>query len=118
VAVASDYLSLHFGEPAWRWSASLHAIGCITAVPAMLTGLLEFVRVRAGIAMRDAYLHMSAMVLALTLFAVRLMLGLERMQPLAPDSTLLVLDAAGFTFLVVGGWFGGRLIYGHGVGRN
>ncbi|MDX2464226.1 MAG: DUF2231 domain-containing protein [Porticoccus sp.] len=118
VAVASDFLSLHFGEPAWRWSVGLHVIGCITALLAMLAGLLELVRVPAGPAMRDAYLHMGAMVLALTLFSIRLMLGFEHTKPLAPDTLSLVLDAVGFTFLIVGGWFGGRLVYGHGVGRH
>lgn len=118
LAVVADFLSLYFGERAWQWSTGLLAIGCITALLAMLSGLLELVRVPLGLAMRDAYLHMGAMVLALTLFALRLMLGLEQMQALAPDTLALGLDAAGFMCLMVGGWFGGRLVYGHGVGSN
>lgn len=68
--------------------------------------------------MRDAYWHMSAMLLALMMFATRLLLRLDRLHALAPDNISLLLDAGGFFALVLGGWFGGRLVYGHGVGGS
>lgn len=70
-----------------------------------------------GVAMRDAYVHMGAMMLALILFTIRLLLGPFDFQPAAPTAMALVLDAGGFVALAIGGWFGGRLVYGHGVGR-
>lgn len=118
LAVATDFASLRFGEAAWSWSAGLLAVGCGMALVAMLAGLVEFARVPEGPAMRDAYLHMGAMLLALTLFATRLLLRLDQLHPLAPDTLSLLLDAAGFLALAVGGWLGGRLVYGHGVGRG
>lgn len=118
LAVAADFGGLLFGEASWRWSGGLLAVGCGMAVLAMLAGLLELPRVPDGPAMRDAYLHMGAMFLALTFFSTRLLLRIDHFKPLPPDTISLLLDAAGFLALAVGGWVGGRLVYGHGVGRS
>ncbi|MGH8540414.1 MAG: DUF2231 domain-containing protein [Stenotrophobium sp.] len=118
LAVLADFASLHFGEAAWSWSGGLLAIGCVMAVVAMLAGMVELVRVPEGAALRDAWWHMGLMLAALTLFAARLLLRLDHLKPLAPDAVSLLFDAGGFLTLAAGGWFGGRLVYGHGIGRN
>ena len=118
LAVAADFASLHFGAAAWAWSGGLLAVGCAMAVVAMLAGLLELARVPEGVAMRDAYLHMSAMLVALLLFATSLLLRLDHLKPLAPNVASLLLDTGGFLALAAGGWLGGKLVYGHGVGRG
>ncbi|MGY0799259.1 DUF2231 domain-containing protein [Lysobacter sp. A286] len=118
LAVVADFASLWLGESAWRWSGGLLAVGCTMALAAMVAGMLELSRVPEGAAMRDAWLHMAAMLIAFSLFAVRLVLRLDQLQPLAPDTVSLLLDAGGFLALVIGGWFGGRLVYGHGVGAD
>ncbi len=64
LAVVSDFASLWLGESAWRWSGGLLAVGCVVALAAMLAGLMEFSRIPEGPAMRDAYLHMTAMLVA------------------------------------------------------
>ncbi|MEG2444013.1 MAG: DUF2231 domain-containing protein [Acinetobacter sp.] len=108
LAVAADFASLHFGEMAWKWSAGLLTLGSGMALIAMLAGLVEFARVPEGAAMLAAFM----------LFSARLLFRLDHMQPLAPDSIALFLDALGFASLAIGGWLGGRLVYGHGVGRD
>ncbi|WP_340108669.1 DUF2231 domain-containing protein [Pikeienuella sp. HZG-20] len=118
LAVAADFASLWLGEAAWRWSGGLLAVGCAVAVLAMLAGMVELPRVPDGAPMRDAWTHMSAMLAAFTFFAARLLLGLDHLRPVAPDQVSLLLDAGGFIALLVGGWFAGRLVYGHGVGRD
>lgn len=118
LATAADFASLWFGEVAWRWSGGLLTVGCIMALAAMLAGLLELARVPEGAALRAAYWHMSAMLIALTLFSMRLLLRLDHLHPLAPDNVSLLLDAGGFIALVVGGWFGGQLVYRYGVGSS
>lgn len=118
LATACDFSSLWLGEAAWRWSSGLLATGCGMAVLALVAGLMELARVPEGVAMRDAYIHMAAMLAAFALFTTRLLLRLDDLQPLPPDTLALVLDATGFAALAVGGWFGGRLVYGHGVGRE
>lgn len=117
LAAAADFAGLWFGEAAWRWSGGLLAVGCVMALLAMLAGMIELPRVPEGPALRVAYWHMGTMLLAGTLFTVRLLLRLEDMRPLAPDTLSLLLDAAGFFCLAVGGWLGGTLVYHHGVGR-
>ncbi len=84
----------------------------------MLAGMAELSRVPEGAPMIDVLVHMAAMLTAFTLFATRLILRLDHLQPLAPDRISLMLDAGGFIALAIGGWFGGRLVYGHGVGRD
>lgn len=83
----------------------------------MLAGFWELTRVPEGPPLRDAYLHMAAMLLAMTVFTTRLLLGVNLSQAVAPNALLLCLDTAGFISLAVGGWLGGRLVYGHGVGQ-
>lgn len=118
LAVTADVAGLWLGEAAWRWSGGLLAIGCGIALIAMLAGMLELAHVPEGAPLRDARIHMGAMLAASTFFTMRLVLRLDHLQPLAPDTVSLVLDAGGFIALVAGGWFGGRLVYGHGVGRG
>ena len=118
LAVLADFAGLRFGAAAWSWSGGLLAVGCAMAVLAMLAGMMELARVPEGAALRDAWWHMGAMLTAFTLFTARLLLRLDHFQPLEPDVTSLLLDAGGFLALAVGGWFGGRLVYGHGVGRQ
>ncbi|MGB6242699.1 MAG: DUF2231 domain-containing protein [Castellaniella sp.] len=117
LAVVSDLASLWVGEAAWRWSAGLLAIGCVTALAAMLAGLMELARIPDGPALRDTYWHMGIMLAAFALFTARLLTGLDQLQPLAPGWPALLLDVAGFIALAIGGWLGGRLVYGHGIGR-
>ena len=116
LAVAADFAGFWLGESGWRWSGGLLAVGCTMALAAVLAGLLELSRVAEGAAMRDAYLHMAAMLVALTLFSLRLLLRLDQLQPLAPNTVSLLLDLGGVAALALGGWLGGRLVYHHGVG--
>lgn len=118
LAVATDLASLWLGEAAWRWSGGLLAVGCTMALAAMLAGMMELSRVPEGAAMRDAWAHMGAMLTAFTFFMARLLLRLDHLHPLAPDTVSFALDAGGFLALAVGGRFGGRLVYGHGVGSD
>lgn len=118
LAVAADFASLRFGAAAWSWSGGLLAVGCGMAVLAMLAGMMELARVPEGLALRDAWWHMGVMLVALLLFTTRLLLRLDHLQPLAPDTVSLLLDVGGFLALAVGGWLGGKLVYGHGIGRE
>ncbi|RUO39780.1 hypothetical protein CWE15_08450 [Aliidiomarina taiwanensis] len=118
LAVLTDIANLFFGELSWRWSNPLLLVGCGTGVVAMLAGFIEFMRVPEGAALRDAYWHMGLMALALVLFTLRLLLGIEQFQVRAPEPVLLLISGVGFLCLLVGGWFGGRLVYHHGVGQD
>jgi len=116
LATLTDFASLWLGETVWRWSAGLLTVGCLMALLAMVAGLMELPRIPDGPALRDTYWHMGIMLTAFALFSARLLLGLDHMQPQPPDLLSLLLDGAGFIALAIGGWLGGRLVYGHGIG--
>lgn len=117
LATIADFASLWLGKLAWQWSGGLLIVGCTMALVAMIAGLMELPRVPDGVALRDTYLHMGVMLAAFSFFIVRLLVGLDSMQFQAPGALSLLLDAAGFIALAIGGWLGGRLVYGHGIGR-
>ncbi|HLQ84785.1 MAG TPA: DUF2231 domain-containing protein [Salinisphaeraceae bacterium] len=118
IAVIVDFVSPHFGAPAWQLAALMLAIGCGMALLAMCAGLLELTRVPDGAPLRDLLWHMSIMSLALVLFLFSLGMRLVGLQPQAPGLLEFILDGCGFLALIVGGWLGGRLVYRHGVGRR
>jgi uncharacterized membrane protein len=118
LATAADFAGLWLGEAAWRWSGGLLVVGCASALAAMLAGMIELSRVSEGAALRDAYLHMTAMLAAFAQYATSLLLRLDHLQTLGPGIVSLLLDAGGFVALTAGGWLGGRLVYGHGVGGD
>src|SRR3546814_12668366 len=94
LAVAADVAGLWMGETAWRWSGGLLAAGCAAAVIAMLAGMVELPRVPEGAPMRDAWVHMGAMLAAFTFFTARLLLRLDHLQPLPPDAVSLQIGRA------------------------
>lgn len=118
LAVAADFLGLYFGETTWQYSALLLAVGCGMAIVAMMAGLMELAYIPEGQALRDTHLHMGAMLAAFTLFTLSLLLRLNHFQPLPPNGIVLSLDVIGFLTLMFGGWLGGKLVYGHGIGQN
>lgn len=117
LAVAADLAGPWWGAPAWNGAVALLTVGCAMALPTMLAGLMELPRIPEGAALRDTFAHMAAMLGASLLFTLRLVLGLDQMKPLPPDAMAFALDAGGFLALAIGGWLGGRLVYGHGLGR-
>lgn len=113
----ADFASLHFGEPAWFLSGSLIAIGLVMALAAMAAGMIELTQVPdGGTAMRDAYLHMGLMLLAFGLYLTSAVLRIDDARLGAPNVVALITSATGFLALMAGGFMGGRLVYGHGIG--
>src|SRR3954451_1999102 len=90
--------------------------GLIVAVPTAATGFADWVALSWGSQRwRAATIHLTAMVSAVTLFAVAAWLqhaGYER-----GEVTLggLIFSVLGFAALTVGGWFGGSVVFVHGV---
>ncbi|MGV6819021.1 MAG: DUF2231 domain-containing protein [Parvularcula sp.] len=118
LASIADFAGLWLGEASWQWSGGLLAVGCGMAVVAILAGMFELSKVPDGAPMRDTWAHMSAMLIAFGFFTARLVLRLDAIQPLPPNTLSLFLDAGGFVALGVGGWLGGRLVYRHGIGQR
>src|SRR5215216_3663899 len=90
--------------------------GLAVAVPTAATGFADWVRLEWGSPRwRAATIHLTAMVSAVSLFAVAAWLqhaGYDH-----GDVTLggVIFSVLGFITLTVGGWFGGSVVFGHGV---
>jgi uncharacterized membrane protein len=95
------------------WLALIAGLG--VAVPTAATGFVDWLYLEWGSARwRTATWHLTAMVSAVTLFA----LAAWRQYPgyQHGDVTLggLVLSLAGLVVLTVGGWLGGSIVFVHG----
>ena len=90
--------------------------GLIVTVPTALTGFLDWVTIEWGTPRwRTATFHLSAMLVATTLFALAAWQdhgGYDRAQVTTAGLWLAI---AGFGALTVGGWLGGSVVFVHGM---
>ena len=115
-AVAADAAALVTDDGVW-WTWSHHALvaGLVMGALALLAGGGEaFFRRIPRQAMRTLAFHITSMVLAFALFLASL--ALRKQSP--PSMLALVLSALGLAALLLGGWFGGSLVYRFGVGTQ
>src|SRR3954447_19307527 len=90
--------------------------GLIVAVPTAATGFADWIRLEWGSASwRTATLHLTAMLSAVTLFAVAA--WLQHPGYRHGDVTLggLIFSILGFVALTAGGWLGGSIVFVHGA---
>ena len=116
-----DAVGVWRGEPVW-WAISFWgiALGLAAAAAAGVAGFVDY----AAIAQDDpaqatATRHMLFILGSLTPYAVSLAV---RGSPAAPSGKaaviVIVLDGLGLLLLSVGGWYGGHLVFHHGVGAE
>jgi uncharacterized membrane protein len=106
------------GRAFGRAATWLSAIGIVTAVVAAAAGVLDFLRIAKGTpARRTAVWHLILMDVVVLLFVVGFFVRradetqyLDGTPPLA-----VVLSGVAVVLLLVGGWLGGKLVYGYGV---
>jgi uncharacterized membrane protein len=114
-----DILGLLQGQALWwqigYWSL---AAGLVMALPAMATGLIDFAVIGDNpAAERAALRHMTLMGSAACVALANLLLR-HNDTPLHDPMIPLALSALCLTLVFAGGWFGGELVYRHGVGRT
>ncbi len=118
VAVLVDVIALVSGNRLW-WMVSFGTVvaGLVAAVPTAAAGLIDYGTIPEGQpALRAGTTHMVLMLTAVACFGIDLLLR----GTSVPHGGLLLstvgLDALGAGLLVVGGWFGGELVFSHGQG--
>ncbi|HWS56207.1 MAG TPA: DUF2231 domain-containing protein [Pyrinomonadaceae bacterium] len=116
-----DAVGLWRGEPVW-WAVSFWciALGLAAAAAAATAGFVDYVALRQDDpAQATATRHMLFILGALAPYAASLAV---RGGPAPPTGKgvagALVLEALGLLLLSVGGWYGGHLVFHHGVGRD
>jgi uncharacterized membrane protein len=121
VSVVADAAALVTGDPFW-WRVSFWAIaaGLVAAVPTATAGMIDLMALPdAHPANKVGTTHMSLMVTALGFFLVDVVIRKGGAPPTGTSLYVaLGLDAVGAVLLMVGGWYGGELVFGHGVGRR
>lgn len=121
VSVLADGVALSKGDPVW-WSTSFWAvaIGLCAAVPTACAGLFDFAAIEAGHpAVKTSLTHMVLMLTAVGFFAMDLLVrgGAAAPRGLAL-AAILALDGLGAALLMFGGWYGGELVFRHGIGQT
>ena len=117
LATFADLASLVWGRPAWLLAGTLLAVGTLTALAAMATGFVELLKVDAEHpANKDLNRHMILVMAAWCCYAASLALRWRDASLGQADAIGLALSVIGFLVLCVAGWFGGKLVYGHGLG--
>jgi uncharacterized membrane protein len=90
--------------------------GLAAAAPTALTGFADWILIEWGTPLwRTATVHLTAMVTAVTLFAVAAWLQWDGYRDGTVTTGGLVLALAGFAALVTGGWYGGAVVFVHGM---
>jgi uncharacterized membrane protein len=121
VSLLWDLLGIWRGDPLW-WSFSFWsiAVGLIFALFAVVTGLIDFAKIpQSGSAEVIAIRHMLLVMTATILYAGSFFARLG--VPIPSGIKLIIalaLSVLGFILLLVGGWFGGELVYRYGIGRS
>jgi uncharacterized membrane protein len=116
IAVFAELGGWAMGRDWWAISFGCQALGVLGAVVAMVPGFFDFVALpRSHPAVDTATFHLLAMSGAWLMFIASLALrGLPATA--APPLVATTAAGAGFVFMAIGGWLGGRLVYRFGVG--
>ncbi len=117
LATLADILSLFTNEQVGWVAGVLLVIGIITALLAMVTGLLELGKIDPqSPAIKIANLHMILIMTSWSFYSVSLFMRLDGTRLEQPGSIAIVLSILGLIFLCYAGWLGGKLVYEFKVG--
>jgi uncharacterized membrane protein len=101
------------GAIGW-WIALI--FGLILTVPTALTGLADWLTMEWGSELwKTASTHLLAMVTATVFFALAAIFGHGSYTHENVSGGAYALTLIGFAFLTLGGWFGGAVVFVHGM---
>jgi uncharacterized membrane protein len=119
LATFADSAGVWAGEPAWRFAGWLLVIGTATALAAMATGFMEFVKLAVeDPRAKHVTRHMVLVLCAWLAYAGSLVLRVDHAALQAPGVAAIVASVVGFALLCAAGWLGGQLVYREGLGVN
>jgi uncharacterized membrane protein len=121
ISMLWDVLGLWSGNSLW-WNISYWsiAVGLLFAILAVVTGLIDFSKIPQGDAAENVGMrHMIVVILAATMYTGSFFFRFGSPVPTGIHLYgALGLSILGFILLLIGGWYGGELVYSHGVGRS
>lgn len=118
-----DIAAVSTGAPTWfNMSFWTLLIGVCAAFFSALTGIYDYFTVRmTDGAKRDATIHLALNLVLVTLFVISLIIkgintaGGPAFVPSGAIVSTFILDLIAFVLLLVSGWYGGEVVYRHGV---
>ncbi len=115
-----DAVGVLSGEPVW-WAISFWAValGLAAAGAAATAGFVDYAAIpQNDPAQATAIRHMLFILASLAPYAISLAVRGGSAPPSGQAiSGVLLLEGLGLILLSVGGWYGGHLVFHHGVGR-
>lgn len=116
-----DAVGIWRGEALW-WAISFWdiALGIAIALLAATVGAVDYSTIEKGHpAEGTALRHMLVMLTTVGIYAVALLVRGGASAPTGTQRIFTVgLEGLGLLLLSVGGWFGGHLVFHHGIGRD
>jgi len=111
----TDIARLFFGGGVAEVSSWLISAGLILSIPAMLTGLLDLGNTKNNSAAQDTVItHVSFVLITWTFYAASVFMRTQAMT--SAQFISLALSIGGLVCLGFAGWYGGKLVYSHGIG--
>jgi uncharacterized membrane protein len=119
ISLIWDLIGIWKGDSFW-WNFSYLNIlvSLVVAILTLITGLIDYVKVPQGAAEGVALRHMVAVLTATALFAGSFFVRFA--DPILSGNRLLFalgFSLLGVVFLLIGGWYGGELVYQYDVGK-
>lgn len=119
LALVWEIIALWQGGDFW-WKAAFWTLiaGLVVAVPTAVTGFLDYLTLtRNSTAFKTATTHMLVMLTAVCFFAGSAVAQAGPSEISGGQAAIAVaLAATGAALMGFGGWLGGELVYGEGVG--
>ena len=120
-SLLGDVAAAWRGQMAYRQFAFwLLALGLIIAVAAIVVGLIDYAAIPQGHpAIKGATWHMWIMLTAATVYGCSLIAHAGRFASSRFAMWVGIgLSAVGLVLLTIGGWFGGEMVFRHGIGSR
>jgi uncharacterized membrane protein len=115
IAAFVDVVGITSRNGAYGWWLAL-VVGLIATVFTALTGFADWLTLEWGSEIwKTATTHMLAMISATALFALAAIFGHASYKHGDVNAGAFVLTLIGFGLLTLGGWFGGAIVFVHGM---
>lgn len=115
IAAVLDRIGIADPATARAWWLALVVALCSTVLTAT-TGFVDWIEIEWGSATwKTATVHLTAMLAASGVFLAAALAGHGAYARGTVNAAGLILTLAGFVLLTTGGWFGGKVVFVHGM---
>lgn len=115
-ATVCDLAGFYY-TPVWQFGSWCLLAGCLMALLAVGSGLMQLPKIRRSAEIEKLLtLHIIAVSISYSFYVVSLALRMEGGQMQSPTVWAIACSTLAAISLAIAGWFGGTMVYGHGVG--